>query len=124
MGRSDDDQHSPCAASFTCLPWRLPLSAPPRRTLPAADYHYCQAGLVSTGTVDDLANGSNCAYWLLRNFPSPATGAPIPGLDVLRSAVDAGAGVTVAVLDTGVDPRQADFGPTCSPGWSVSTVTR
>ena len=33
--------------------------------------------------------------------------------------MDAGAGVTVAVLDTGVDPRQADFGPNLLSGWNV-----
>ena len=85
-----------------------------------ADYYYCPAGLLSTGTADELANGSNCAYWLLPSFPSPTTGAPIPGLDVLSVwQRTQGAGVTVAVLDTGVDSRQNDLGPNLLPGWNV-----
>ena len=39
-----------------------------------ADYYTCSTGLVGTGTADDLANGSNCAYWLLPSFPSTADG--------------------------------------------------
>jgi subtilisin family serine protease len=91
-------------------------SAAPAR----AAYYYCPAGLLSTGTADDLANGSNCAYWLLPSFPSPTGAAPIPGLDVLPVwQRTQGAGVTVAVLDTGVDVRPTDFGPNLLPGWNV-----
>ncbi len=99
------------AVAVTCAVSALPAGA---------DYYYCPAGLVRTGTADELANGSNCSYWLLRSFPSPATGTPIPGLDVLPVWQSTqGAGVTVAVLDTGVDPRQTDFGPNLLPGWNV-----
>jgi subtilisin family serine protease len=91
-------------------------SAAPAR----ASYYYCPTGLVSTGTADDLANGSNCAFWLLPSFPSHAAAAPIPGLDVLPVwRRTQGAGVTVAVLDTGIDRRQADFGANLLPGWNV-----
>ena len=99
------------AAAVSCL-----ASAAPAR----AGYYYCPAGLLSTGTADDLANGSNCAYWLLPSFPSPASGAPMPGLNVLPVwQKTQGAGVTVAVLDTGVDPRQTDLEPNLLPGWNV-----
>jgi len=85
-----------------------------------ATYYYCPSGLLSTGTADELANGSNCAYWLLPSFPSPGGATSVPGLDVLPVwERTQGAGVTVAVLDTGVDPRQADFGPNLLSGRNV-----
>ena len=84
-----------------------------------AAYYYCPAGLVSTGAADDLANGSNCAFWLLRSFPSTAAAGQVPGLDVLPVwQRTQGAGVTVAVLDTGVDP-QPDFGRNLLAGRNV-----
>jgi thermitase len=119
-GVSDDDRDIPLHRLITALAVAFAVffaaSAAPAR----AGYYYCPAGLLSTGTADDLANGSNCAYWLLRSFPSPTTGAPLPGLDVLPVwQRTQGAGVTVAVLDTGVDPRQTDFGPNLLLGWNV-----
>lgn len=90
-----------------------------------AEYYYCSAELLNTGTTDEQANGSNCSYWLLRSFPSAATsgsqpsGASVPGLDVLPVwRRTQGAGVTVALLDTGVDPHQADYQPNLLPGWN------
>jgi subtilisin family serine protease len=85
-----------------------------------AAYYYCPSGLVNTGTADELANGSNCAYWLLRSFPSPVEAAPVPGLDVLPVwQRTQGAGVTVAVLDTGIDAHQIDLGPNLLAGLNV-----
>jgi thermitase len=88
-----------------------------------AAYYYCSSALVNTGTTDDQANGSNCAYWLLPSFPSagtanaPLTRPSVPGLDVLPVwQRTQGAGVTVALLDTGVDPRQTDYAPNLLPG--------
>ena len=88
-------------------------------------YYYCATALVNTGTSDGQANGSNCAYWLLPSFPLAATpDAPlptgsVPGLDVLPVwRRTAGAGVTVALIDTGVDPNQADYAPNLLPGWN------
>jgi Subtilase family len=90
-----------------------------------ADYYYCSAGLLNTGTTDDQANGSNCSYWLLASFPlagtanPPLNGTSVPGLDVLPVwQRTRGAGVTVALLDTGVDPHQADYAPNLLPGWN------
>jgi len=89
-------------------------------------YYYCPAGLVSTGTNDPLADGSNCAYWLLPTFPLGGTSDPaengtqIPGLDVLPVwQTTEGAGVTVAVLDSGVDPAQSDYAGNLLTGWST-----
>jgi hypothetical protein len=84
-----------------------------------AAYYYCPTGLVDTATSDGLANGRNCAYWLLPTFPSPTAGSPIPGLDVLPVwQRTQGAGVTVALVDTGVDPAQSDYAPNLLPGWN------
>jgi subtilisin family serine protease len=97
-----------------------------------ATYYYCQTGLLSTGTDDERANGSNCSYWLLPSFPAPAEIVPdanaatpaagpaiVPGLDVLPVwARTKGAGVTVAVVDTGIDPAQTDYAPNLVPGWN------
>ena len=85
-----------------------------------AAYYYCSSALVSTGTTDDQANGSNCAYWLLRSFPLEGTPtSSVPGLDVLPVwQRTQGAGVTVALIDTGVDPNQTDYAPNLVPGWN------
>jgi subtilisin family serine protease len=86
-----------------------------------AEYYYCSAGLMNTGTTDDQANGSNCSYWLLSSFPLAGTadGTSVPGLDVLPVwQRTQGAGVTVALLDTGVDPNQTDYAPNLLPGWN------
>ncbi|MDX6400138.1 MAG: thermitase, partial [Gaiellaceae bacterium] len=90
-----------------------------------AGYYYCSAGLLDTGTTDDMANGSNCSYWLLSSFPSGGTADPqengtsVPGLDVLPVwQRTEGAGVTVALIDTGVDPNQTDYAPNLLPGWN------
>lgn len=90
-----------------------------------ADYYYCSAGLLNTGTTDDQANGSNCSYWLLPSFPLggtsnlPLNGTSVPGLDVLPVwQRTQGAGVTVALLDTGVDPYHTDYAPNLLPGWN------
>jgi subtilisin family serine protease len=81
----------------------------------SSNFYYCQDGLVDTSTDDALANGSNCAFWLLGAFPSGGSDeseldqSSLPGLDVLPVwATTQGAGVTVAVLDTGVDPASFD----------------
>jgi len=90
-----------------------------------AGYYYCSAGLLNTGTSDDQANGSNCSYWLLSSFPLAGTADPqqngtsVPGLDVLPVwQRTQGAGVTVALIDTGVDPNQPDYAPNLLPGWN------
>ena len=90
-----------------------------------AGYYYCSAGLLNTGTTDDQANGSNCSYWLLSSFPLAGTADPqqngtsVPGLDVLPVwQRTQGAGVTIALIDTGVDPNQPDYAPNLLPGWN------
>ncbi|HEY1513727.1 MAG TPA: S8 family serine peptidase [Gaiellaceae bacterium] len=84
----------------------------------SAYWYYCPAGLVQTGSADSLANGRYCAFWLLKSFPLGGEGAPalnstaVPGLDVLPVwQRTRGAGVTVAVVDTGVDRGSADLAP-------------
>jgi subtilisin family serine protease len=89
----------------------------------SAYWYYCPPGLVQTGSADALANGRYCAFWLLKSFPlggataSGSNATAVPGLDVLpvwgRSR---GAGVTVAVVDTGVDGANADLAPNLLPG--------
>lgn len=88
-------------------------------------WYYCPAGLVDTRSADQQANGETCAYWLLPGFPLGGKPQPqlnqtqVPGLDVLpvwqRSR---GAGVIVAVIDTGVDPASADLAPNLLQGWN------
>ena len=103
------------AVACSCFACLFAFVAPAR-----AEYYYCPPGLVDTGTADSLANGSNCSYWLLPSFPSRETGVAVPGLDVLPVwQRTQGAGVTVAVLDTGVDPRETDYGPNLLPGRNV-----
>jgi subtilisin family serine protease len=89
----------------------------------SAYWYHCPPGLVQTGSADALANGRYCAFWLLKSFPlggdsTPTlNGASVPGLDVLPAwARTRGAGVTVAVVDTGVDPGSADLAPNLLPG--------
>ena len=97
----------------------------PASSSDARSYYYCPSGLVQTGTDDPLANGSNCAYWLGKSFPLGGSSQPtlnqtaVPGLDVLpvwqRTQGD---GVTVAVIDTGVDPASSDLAPNLVSGWN------
>ena len=90
----------------------------------SAFYYYCPPGLVQTGSADALANGRYCAFWLLKSFPlggdavrSLSSAAAVPGLDVLPVWNETrGAGVTVAVVDTGVDGANADLAPNLLPG--------
>jgi hypothetical protein len=89
----------------------------------SAYWYYCPPGLVQTGTADALANGRYCAFWLLKSFPLGGDDAPtldataVPGLDVLPVwRRTRGAGVTVAVVDTGVDPASADLAPNLLSG--------
>jgi hypothetical protein len=89
----------------------------------SAYWYYCPPGLVQTGSADALANGRYCAFWLLQSFPLGGDAAPelnataVPGLDVLPVwRRTRGAGVTVAVVDTGVDPTSADLAPNLLPG--------
>jgi subtilisin family serine protease len=83
----------------------------------SAYWYSCPPGLIQTGSADELANGTYCAFWLLKSFPlggataSELNATAVPGLDVLpvwrRSR---GAGVTVAIVDTGVG-ASADLAP-------------
>lgn len=86
----------------------------------SAYWYYCPPGLVQTGSADALANGRYCAFWLLKNFPlggDSATSTSVPGLDVLPVwKKTRGAGVTVAVIDTGVDQESADLTPNLLSG--------
>ena len=94
----------------------------------AATYYYCPAGLVALGTTDVEAEGSHCAFWLLRTFPLGGSERPdengslVAGLDVLPVwQRTRGAGVVVGLLDSGVDPSQSDLAPNLLPG--VNTLT-
>jgi subtilisin family serine protease len=89
----------------------------------SAYWYYCPPGLVQTGGADALANGRYCAFWLLKSFPLGGDSAPslngtaVPGLDVLPAWKQTrGAGVTVAVVDTGVDSGNGDLAPNLLPG--------
>ena len=92
-------------------------------TSDSAYWYYCAPGLVETGSTDALANGRYCSFWLLKSFPLGGDTAPalnataVPGLDVLPVwRRTRGAGVTVAVVDTGVDPRSTDLAPNLLAG--------
>ncbi len=105
-----------------------PLGPGPRAAAgsDSAYWYYCPPGLVDTRSVDGQANGETCAYWLLPEFPLGGSPEPqlnrtqVPGLNVLpvwqRSR---GAGVTVAVIDTGVDPLSTDLAPNLLRGWNT-----
>jgi subtilisin family serine protease len=89
----------------------------------SAYWYYCPPGLVQTGSADGLANGRYCAFWLLKRFPlggaaaSELNATAVPGLDVLPVwGRTRGSGVTVAVVDTGVDRSSADLAPNLLPG--------
>jgi Subtilase family len=91
-----------------------------------AYWYYCPPGLVQTGSADALANGRYCAFWLLKAFPLGGAAAAdlnataVPGLDVLPVwGRTRGAGVTVAVADTGADAESADLAPNLLPGWNT-----
>jgi subtilisin family serine protease len=94
---------------------------------PVAQYwYYCPPGLIDTGTADAQANGELCSFWLLKSFPLGGLKEPrlndivVPGLDVLPVwSQTRGLGVTVAVLDTGVDATSADLAPNLLPGWNA-----
>ena len=93
-----------------------------------SDWYYCPPGLVDTGTADAQANGELCSFWLLRSFPLGGLREPrlnatsVPGLDVLPVwRRTRGLGVTVAVVDTGVDPASADLAPNLLAGWNAVT---
>jgi len=88
-------------------------------------WYYCPPGLVDTRSADGQANGETCAFWLLRSFPLGGNRQPhlnqtlVPGLDVLPVwQRTRGAGVTVAVIDTGVDSSNADLAPNLLEGWN------
>jgi thermitase len=92
-------------------------------TSDSAYWYFCPPSLVQTGSADALANGRYCAFWLLKSFPLGGDGAQasnaaaVPGLDVLQVwGRTRGAGVTVAVVDSGVDGRSADLAPNLLPG--------
>ena len=90
----------------------------------SAYWYSCPPGLVQTGTADGLANGRYCAFWLLKSFPLGGAAEPglndtaVPGLDVLGAwSSTQGAGVTVAVIDSGVDGTSRDLAPNLATGF-------
>lgn len=102
---------------------RGPLGALDAASSDSAYWYYCPAALVQTGSADAQANGRYCAFWLLKSFPlggataSELNATAVPGLDVLPVwGRTRGAGVTVAVVDTGVDGGNADLAPNLLPG--------
>jgi len=97
----------------------------------SADWYYCPPGLIDTGTADAQANGELCSFWLLKSFPLGGLREPrlndtsVPGLDVLPVwRRTRGQGVTVAVVDTGVDPSSVDLAPNLVPGWNALDPAR
>ena len=115
-----------CVASLGSAPRRAQI-----HTLGSSDplapyWYYCPPGLVDTGTADAQANGELCSFWLLKSFPLGGLKEPrlnetaVPGLDVLPVwSRTRGLGVTVAVLDTGVDVTSTDLAPNLLPGWNA-----
>jgi subtilisin family serine protease len=100
-----------------------PLGLRASTTSSSAYWYFCPAGLVQTGTADAQANGRYCAFWLLDSFPRGGAQEPqlnqaaVPGLDVLPVwERTRGSGVTVAVVDTGVETGSRDLGPNLLPG--------
>jgi subtilisin family serine protease len=92
----------------------------------AAYWYYCPPGVVDTGTADAQANGELCSFWLASRFPLGGLNEPrlndtaVPGLDVLPVwQRTRGLGVTVAVLDTGVDSSSVDLAPNLVAGWNA-----
>jgi subtilase family protein len=114
-----------CVASLGSAPGRARVHA--LGSDPLAPYwYYCPPGLIDTGTADAQANGELCSFWLLKAFPLGGLKEPrlnetaVPGLDVLPVwSRTRGLGVTVAVLDTGVDTTSADLAPNLLPGWNA-----
>jgi subtilisin family serine protease len=115
--------------AFVILPLRTSptaLSEPGPKAGSVSDgsyWYYCPSGLLDTGTADSQANSDTCAFWLLKSFPLGGSREPhlnqvsVPGLDVLPVwQRTRGAGVTVAVIDTGVDPASADLAPNLLQG--------
>ena len=97
----------------------------------SADWYYCAPNLVQTGSVDPAGERPLLRVLAAQSFPLGGDAAPalnataVPGLDVLPVwGRTRGAGVTVAVVDTGVDRGSADLARTsCWAGTSTTVTT-